>query len=292
MIRTSPKNHEKLQKIAILKLKARKLSDQLIHGKQQSLFKGRGMIFNEIRKYQAGDDVRSMHWSVTARLREPHIKLYNEERNTVVWLLIDISSSGLYGTRSQIKLDTIAEIAAVISLAAQKSNCSVGVVFFNDTLEKIIYPQKDAFLYLKIIHYLLSIPPSRKGTNLPAALKFIAKRPGKGSVLFILSDFISNGYSDALKTIGTKHDLIGIKIFDRTEQSFPAISYVNFTDAESGETFTADTSSPDFQREFNKWYSHNYKYFNDSFSSNGGNILTIATDEPYIDKLRLHMQRK
>ncbi|GAA4439667.1 DUF58 domain-containing protein [Pontibacter saemangeumensis] len=275
-----------------LVLKAKKNSERLTSGSQQSFFKGRGITFQEVRKYQAGDDVRSIHWSITARLREPHIKLYKEDRDLSLWFLIDVSGSGIFGTHKQTKFEAITELCAVIALTAQKSNCSIGAVFYSDRLEKVVLPQKGNLHCLKIFHSLTNQNITGSKTSIASALDYLMKIASKGSLIVVLSDFMSNAYDRSLKVISQKHDLLGIRIYDKSEVNFPSASFMHIIDSETGETATVNTSSKQFQLSYTTWYHEKVAYFEKAFTQAGAGILNVATDEEYSDKLVSYFQKR
>ncbi|GEO04153.1 hypothetical protein AAE02nite_18170 [Adhaeribacter aerolatus] len=283
---------KRAQKLDALVLKAKRLSDQLLTGGQQSYFKGKGILFDEVRKYQPGDDVRSIHWNVTARLREPHIKLYKEEKNLTLLLLVDVSGSGIFGTRKQTKFDTITELCAVLALAAQKSNFSVGAVFFSDKLEKVIHPQKGKSNFIKILHFLAFLDVTGKQTSIKIALNYVLNIARKGNLVVVLSDFMDNSYTDVLKLMNLKHELLGIRVYDKSEAMLPAGSYMQILDAETGKSAIANTSSKRFGQSYHAWYQENETSFLNAFTKAGAGIINIATDEAYIEKLRYYFQKK
>lgn len=234
---------ELLKKVRTLEIKARGLSTQQFVGEYHSAFKGRGMSFSEVREYQYGDDIRSIDWNVTARMNHPYIKVFSEERELNVILLIDISGSGAFGTTHALKRELITEIAAVISFSALNNNDKIGAIFFSDKLEKFIPPRKGKQHILRIIRDLLEFEPESRRTDVSVALKFFRNAIKKRSTAFLLSDFMSPDFSEALKITARKHDLVALRITDPAEETLPAVGLVPFTDPETGTWRWVDTNN-------------------------------------------------
>lgn len=233
---------ELLKKVRKLEIKARGLSTQQFAGEYHSAFKGRGMSFSEVREYQFGDDIRSIDWNVTARMNHPYVKVFSEERELNVILLVDVSGSSSFGTAESLKRELITEIAAVISFSALNNNDKIGAIFFSDTVEKFIPPRKGKQHILRIIRDLLEFEPLSRKTDVGAALKFFRNAIKKRSTAFLLSDFMAPDFSEALKITGRKHDLVALRITDPAEESLPRVGLVPFTDPESGALRWVDTS--------------------------------------------------
>src|SRR5205085_8180619 len=242
---------EILKKVKELEIISRKLTTHMFTGEYHSAFKGRGMSFREVREYSHGDDVRFIDWNVSARYSHPFTKVFEEERELTVILLVDISASALFGTVHQRKKDTITEIGAVLTFSAISNNDKVGVIFFSDKVEKYIPPKKGKQHGLYIVREMLTAEPKGKGTNLSDALRFFNNSTRQRSISFVLSDFLDTGFADALKVAGRKHDVIGIKIYDKMEMQLPDMGLLQVRDAETGKTMWVD--SGDY------WVRHNYQ---------------------------------
>ena len=232
-----------LKKVRKIEIKARGLSHQMFGGEYHSAFKGHGMAFSEVREYQYGDDVRDIDWNVTARLNHPYVKIYEEERELTVMLLVDVSGSNHFGTHHQFKEELVAEVAATLAFSAIANNDKVGMILFSDRIEKFIPPQKGTTHILRIIRELVSFTPQSSGTDIAAALRYFTNVVKKRCSAFLLSDFYGSGYEDALKIAARKHDLAALRIRDRAEDSLSDIGLTKFYDSESRETLWIDTSS-------------------------------------------------
>lgn len=245
-----------LKKVRKIEIKTRALSHQIFAGEYHSAFKGRGMAFSEVREYQYGDDVRNMDWNVTARLRAPYVKVFEEEREMTVMLLIDISRSGFFGTSGSTKRDMIAEIAAVLSFSAIINNDKVGALFFSDRVEKFIPPRKGRSHLLRIIREIIELKPESSGTNISEALRFLTNAIKQKCTAFLLSDMMDTDedgtprYEDAIKVAVNRHDLSVIRVFDPRERTIPDIGLVNVKDSETGQTAWINTASAKVRREY------------------------------------------
>lgn len=241
-----------LKRVRKIEIRARGLSRQLFSGEYHSAFKGRGMAFSEVREYQYGDDVRNIDWNVTARLNHPYVKIFEEEREMTVMLLVDVSGSNLFGTRGELKRDLIAEVAATLAFSAISNNDKVGVIFFSDQIEKFIPPKKGSTHILRIIRELITFEPQSNGTDLDEALRYFSNVIKKRSTAFVLSDFADNDglWEDSLKIAAKKHDLSAIRISDRHEQTLPDIGLVKMHDNETGLDQWIDTSSAAIREQF------------------------------------------
>lgn len=235
--------NEILKKVRKIEIKTKGLSNHLFAGEYHSAFKGKGMSFSEVREYQYGDDIRSIDWNVTARYDKPFVKVFEEERELTVIILVDVSASQDFGSQTMSKRDFITEVAAVISFSAISNNDKIGVIFFSDKIEKFIPPQKGRTHILRIIRELLTFEPQSKGTDIEGALRFLTAAIKKRSTAFLISDFVCNDFSEALKIAHHKHDLMALGIFDCREYEMPDVGLVNFTDAETGISRCIDTSS-------------------------------------------------
>ncbi len=287
-----------LKKVRKIEIKSRKLSHQIFAGEYHSAFKGRGMAFSEVREYQLGDDVRNMDWNVTARMRAPYVKVFEEEREMTVVLLIDVSRSGLFGTTVQNKRDMIAEIAAVLSFSAIINNDKVGALFFSESVEKFIPPKKGRSHLLHIIREVLEFQPSSTGTDIGGALRYLTNAIKKKCTAFVLSDMLdvdkmgNPNYEDALKVAVNRHDLSVIKILDPREREIPNIGLVNVKDSETGESAWVNTSSQKVRVSYAQWFDNAYKIASKLFVKyNIGNV-SIATDEDYVKGLMSFFQKR
>lgn len=284
-------DNELLKKVRKIEIKTKSLSHQIFAGEYHSAFKGRGMAFSEVREYQFGDDVRNMDWNVTARLRAPYVKVFEEEREMTVVLLIDVSSSGIFGTTSKTKRELLAEIAAVLSFSASANNDKVGALFFSSKVEKFIPPKKGRSHLLRIIRELLEFQPQTKGTNISEALRFLTNAIKRKCTAFLLSDLMDvNGeskpnYEEALKVAVNRHDLSVINIYDPREREFPDVGLVRVKDAESGEEMWVDTSSKAVREHYNKWSIGVFNQSKALFNKFKVDSVSISTDQDYVKGL-------
>jgi uncharacterized protein (DUF58 family) len=276
---------ELLKKVRQIEIKSRRLSDNLFGGEYLSTFKGRGMTFSEVRKYEFGDDIRAIDWNVTARYNEPFIKIFEEERELTLMLLIDVSGSENFATRNKLKKEIITEIAATLSFSALKNNDKVGAILFSDDIELFIPPNKGKKHILRIIRELLEFKPKSSKTSIDSSLKFLLSVIQKKAIVFILSDFIDKQYDKSLKLAAKKFDLTGIRIFDNMETQIPKLGFVPMIDAENNELIWVDTSSKKLRNEYSKNYKDSVKYFEDLFNKNGAGVINCMVDESYVKKL-------
>ncbi len=277
---------ELLKKVRKIEIKTRGLSSQIFSGEYHSAFKGRGMAFSEVREYTPGDDVRSIDWNVTARFSSPFVKVFEEERELSVVLLVDASASGLFGTRSQFKQELITELCAVVAFSASQNNDKIGVIFFSDKIEKFIPPKKGKSHILRIIRELIEFKPENKTTDIQIALKYLNNVIKKRSVVFLISDFLTdNNYKDALKIANKKHDVVALRIVDRTEQELPKIGLIKLKDNESGKTLWVDTSEPSFRRQFAINHLKFEEELRDTFTKSGVDAAKLYTHESYVTPL-------
>ncbi len=276
---------EIFKKVRKIEIKTRGLSNQIFSGEYHSVFKGRGMAFSEVREYQYGDDIRNIDWNVTARYNHPYIKIFEEERELTVMLLIDISGSNSFGTQMQQKQELITEIAAVISFSAIQNNDKVGVIFFSDKIEKFIPPKKGTSHILRIIRELIDFKADNKGTDIAEALRFFTNAIKKKSTAFLISDFMSQGYDKALQIANHKHDLIAVRITDKRETELPNIGLTKMKDAETGKTVWVDTSSKKIRNYFNKWSDKKRKELDSLFARFGIDMVKVYTGEDYVKPL-------
>lgn len=276
---------ELLQRVRNIEIKTRGLSRQIFAGRYHSAFKGRGMAFSEVREYQFGDDVRSIDWNVTARMGNPYVKIFEEERELTVMLLIDVSGSNSFGTRTQFKERMISEIAAVLSFSAINNNDKVGVIFFSDGVEKFIPPKKGRTHTLRIIRELIDFKPGSQQTNLSEALRFLTNAIKKRATSFIISDFMDHEYDKALSIANNKHDVVAIRITDPSEQVLPKIGLVRLQDTETGEIRWVDTSNKQTQEAQFKWWHRLNKSFKTATNKAGVDHIEIPVNHDYVKPL-------
>lgn len=276
---------EILKKVRKIEIKTRRLSDHIFSGEYHTSFKGRGMTFSEVRQYQYGDDVRAIDWNVTARYNEPFVKVFEEERELTMMLMVDCSGSEIFGTKNQFKNEVITEIAATLAFSSTQNNDKVGLILFSDQIELFIPPKKGKSHVLRIIRELIEFKPKSRKTDLAQALKFLSSVMKKKAIVFLISDFMVNDYEKTLKIAAKKHDLTGIRVYDEREKSIPNIGVVNMIDAETGETVLVDTSSKSVRLAYEKEYADNVKYFSEMFSKSGAGVLSSRVDESYVTKL-------
>ncbi|RMG82658.1 MAG: DUF58 domain-containing protein [Bacteroidetes bacterium] len=284
---------ELLKKIRKIEIKTRGLSNQIFSGEYHSAFKGRGMAFSEVREYMPGDEIRTIDWNVTARLNHPYVKVFQEERELSVMLLVDVSKSESFGTQHQIKRDLITEICAVLSFSAIQNNDKIGVIFFSDKVEKFIPPKKGKTHVLRVIRELIEFNPEHSGTNLSEALRFLTNAIKKRSIAFVISDFIDeNNYADALKIANKKHDVVAINVYDKAEENFPNAGLVQLYDAETGELVWIDTSSPAFSQQLEKEFLKRKYETETIFKKAGVDYTYIGTHENYVKPLMNLFKRR
>ena len=283
---------ELLKKVRKIEIKTRRLSDHVFGGEYHSTFKGRGMTFSEVRQYQFGDDVRSIDWNVTARYNEPYIKVFEEERELTMMLMVDISGSQLFGTQQQFKREIITEIAATLAFSATQNNDKIGLILFTDDIELFIPPKKGRSHVLRIIRELIEFQPKSKKTDISGALKFLSNVMKKKAIVFMLSDFIADDYQRTLKIVGGKHDLTGIRVYDRHEEEIPNLGMVPMEDEETGEVMLVNTGSKATRINYAKYYSERVDYFKDSFNRSGAGSLSSRVDESYVKKLLGYFKRR
>jgi uncharacterized protein (DUF58 family) len=274
-----------LKKVRQIEIRTKGLVNQVFSGEYHSVFKGRGMAFSEVREYQVGDEIRNIDWNVTARFGHPFIKIFEEERELTVMLLVDLSGSLSFGSKKQTKQQIAAELSAIFAFSALKNNDKVGMILFSDKIEKFIPPKKSKSHTLRIIREVLSFEPSGKGTNIKLALEFMSKTVKRRSIVFLLSDFNDTGFDQTLNIASKRHDLVPIILSDEREEMIPKIGLINFTDPESGKNILIDSSSSDFQN----WYKnkktsilHERKTI---FTKCKLDSISINTKEPYIKPL-------
>lgn len=283
---------ELLKKVRKIEIKTRRLSDHIFSGEYHSSFKGRGMTFSEVRQYQFGDDIRSIDWNVTARYSEPYVKVFEEERELTMMLVVDISGSESFGTAQQFKKDILTEISATLAFSAIQNNDKVGLLLFSDEIELFIPPKKGKTHVLRIIRELIEFKPNSKKTDLTQALRYFSNVMKKKAIVFILSDFIDKGYDNALKIVGKKHDVTGIRVYDKLETELPKLGMVPMRDSESGEIVLVNTNSKTVRRNYKANYLKTVDYFEDSFTKSGSGVINTRIDESYVKKLLGYFKRR
>jgi uncharacterized protein (DUF58 family) len=276
---------ELLKKVRKIEIKTKGLTNHIFSGEYHSAFKGRGMSFSEVREYQYGDDIRNIDWNVTARFQHPYVKIFEEERELTIMLLIDVSKSSFIGTQNQLKNEIIAEIAGVLAFSAIQNNDKVGVLFFSDAIEMYIPPKKGKSHILRIIREIINFEPKSNKTNISLALENFNNMVKRKSIAFILSDFIDENYADELRHIAKKHDVVGVKVYDNLDMELPNIGLLQIQDVETGETKWIDTNDAQTQKNYKQravFYDKNYEQ---SFIKAGADKLKIKTEQSYVHVL-------
>ena len=285
---------ELIKKVRKIEIKTRGLSQNIFAGEYHTAFKGRGMIFSEVPEYQYGDDVRDIDWNVTARHNHPYVKVYEEERELTVMLLVDVSGSRLFGAVGEEKREMIAEVAATIAFSAIQNNDKIGVLFFSDKVEKFIPPKKGRKHILFIIRELLDFTPENKGTDIGGALRYMTDALKKRTTAFVISDFIddTHDYRTSLSVAANKHDVIGIQIFDKRDTQIPDIGLIRVKDLETGGERWLDTSSKRTRQALSKWWYDRQQKMTETMRRSGVGIASIATHEDYVRALMGLFQRR
>ncbi len=276
---------ELLKRVRKIEIKTRGLSSQVFSGEYHSAFKGRGMAFSEVREYIPGDDIRSIDWNVTARFNHPYVKIFEEERELTVMLLVDVSASGNFGTSQQFKKDLITELSAVLAFSAIENNDKTGVILFSDRIELFIPPKKGKTHILRIIRELINIEPKGTGTDINLALRYFNNMIKKRCIAFLISDFMNGGYEDAIKISSRKHDLAALRIYDPREEEMPNLGLVRFTDAETGVSSLLDAGNSNVRRDYNLWFRQTNAQTTDLLNRCGIDHVTLRTDRPYVQPL-------
>lgn len=277
---------EILSRVRLLEIKSRKLATDLFTGEYHSAFKGKGMSFKEVREYAAGDDIRFIDWNVSARFGHPFSKMFEEERELTVMLLIDISRSNLFGTSHSRRRDLITELGAVLTFSAINNGDKVGVIFYSDQVEAYIPPKKGKQHALYIVRELISKEPKRSGTSLAPALRFFNNLTRQRSISFVLSDFIDAGYEDALRVTGKKHDIVGIKLYDQMDMQLPDVGLLQVQDLESGERKWVDTGNPLVRKKFHEEFFRVTAYSTEQFRKAGCDLLHVRAGDDYVKVLQ------
>jgi uncharacterized protein (DUF58 family) len=276
---------ELLKKVRKIEIKTRRLSDHIFSGEYHTSFKGRGMTFSEVRQYQFGDDVRAIDWNVTARYNEPYVKVFEEERELTMMLMVDISGSESFGSKNQFKEEIITEIAATMAFSATQNNDKIGLLLFSDNVELYIPPKKGKSHVLRIIRELIEFRPKSRKTDIAGALRFLSATQKKKAIVFLISDFLSDNYEQTMKIASKKHDITGIRVHDSREEQLPNIGMVEMLDAETGEIRLVNTGSKTIRLEYAQYYQDKMRYFKETFHKCGSGIVNTRVDESYVTKL-------
>ena len=277
---------ELLKKVRRIEIKTRGLSRNIFAGQYHSAFKGRGMAFSEVREYQYGDDIRDIDWNVTARYVRPYVKVFEEERELTVMLLIDVSGSRDFGSVNVMKKEVITEIAATLAFSAIQNNDKIGVVFFSDKIEKFIPPQNGKKHILYVIRELIDFQPDKKQTNIAQALKYLTNAIKKRCTAFLISDFVDkDGFKEALTIANRKHDVVAIQVYDRRETELPAVGLMKIKDAETGQERWIDSSSARVRAAYKEWWDRRQAAMSDSFKKCRVDSVSVRTEDDYVKAL-------
>ncbi len=276
---------EIFKKVRKIEIKTRGLSSQIFSGHYHSSFKGRGMAFSEVREYQYGDDIRNIDWNVTARFNHPFIKIFEEERELTVMLLIDVSGSNEFGTKIQLKEELMTEIAAVLAFSAIQNNDKVGVIFFSDKIEKFIPPKKGTSHILRIIRELIDFSPESQKTDISEGLRYLTNAIKKRCTAFVISDFMDKGFDKALQIAGRKHDLVALRVYDDREKELPNIGITKVYNKESGSRVWVDTSSKKTRDNYKRWWFRHEEYLNKLFLKSGVDAAHFSTSHDFVKPL-------
>ena len=277
---------EILKQVRRVEIATRGLVNEVFSGEYHSVFKGRGMNFAEVRAYQYGDDIRSIDWNVTARTGTPFVKVFDEERELTVMLVVDVSASGDFGSRSRMKGEVAVEICAVLAFSAITNNDKVGLIIFSDRIEKFVPPRKGRRHGLRVLRELLYFQPEGRGTDVAGALGYLARVVRRRAVVFVVSDFFDTGYQKALAVAGRRHDTIVIRMGDPRERELPAVGYIELEDAETGEQLTVNVSDPAFREAFDHDVTETRTTLEREFRKTGIDVIEISTDRPYADRAK------
>lgn len=281
-----------LKKVRKIEIKTRGLTRHVFAGRYHSAFKGKGMTFSEVREYQYGDPIRNIDWNVTARFNHPFVKVFEEERELTLMLMVDVSGSELFGTMNQFKSEIITEIAATLAFSALQNNDKTGLILFSDTVELYIPPKKGKSHVLRIIRELIEFQPKSKKTNISKALEFLSQVLKKKAIVFILSDFMDKGYEKPIQIAAKKHDVTGIRIYDQKETTLPNLGYITVKDAETGELILVNTASKSARMQYEKYYRENVAYYENLLQKSGAGTVSCRCDESYTQKLLGYFKRR
>ncbi len=274
-----------LKKVKKIEIKTKRLSDHIFSGEYHTSFKGRGMTFSEVRQYQFGDDVRAIDWNVTARYNEPYIKVFEEERELTLMLMVDVSGSESFGSSDQFKEDIITEIAATLAFSATQNNDKIGLILFSDQIELFIPPKKGKTHVLRIIRELINFEPKSQKTDLGQALEYLSKVLKKKAIVFVLSDFITPNYEHTLKISAKKHDITGIRVYDKREKELPNVGLINVFDSETHQEQIINTSDSSLRKEYTAYFLRQEGTFNKVFQKCGAGTINIEVGDSYVKKL-------
>lgn len=281
-----------LKKVRKIEIKTRKLSDNVFGGEYHSAFKGRGMTFSEVRPYQYGDDIRNIDWNVTARQNDTYVKVFEEERELTLMLMVDVSGSEFFGTTSEFKNEIITEIAATLAFSALQNNDKTGLILFSDQVELYIPPKKGKSHILRIIRELLEFQPQSRKTNISVAFEFLNRVMKKKAIVFVLSDFLGKNYEKPLQIAAYKHDVTGVRLYDVRETELPKVGMILAKDAENQSLTYLDTDSEKVRKAYEKSYAERVNYFENVFRKNGAGAISCRSDESYTQKLLVYFKHK
>ena len=284
--------HDILKKVKKIEIKTRRLSDHIFSGEYQTSFKGRGMSFAEVRPYQFGDDVRSIDWNVTARYNETHIKVFEEERELTLMLMVDVSGSQEFGSEDAFKQDIITEIAATLAFSATQNNDKVGLILFSDQIELFIAPKKGRSHVLRIIRELIDFNPKSKKTDITQGLEYLSKIIKKKAIVFILSDFMSASYEQTLKIASKRHDITGIRVYDKREKEIPNVGLITIVDAETEQEMIVNTADAAVRKQYLTSFIEAEHHFLKTFQKCGAGTINIKLEESYVKKLLAYFKAK
>jgi uncharacterized protein (DUF58 family) len=276
---------ELIKRVRRIEIKTKGLTQHIFAGEYHSAFKGKGMAFSEVREYQYGDDIRSIDWNVTARFHHPYVKIFEEERELTVMLLVDVSGSREFGTQTRLKKNLITELSAVLSFSAISNNDKIGVIFFSDIIEKFIPPKKGRQHILRIIREMIDFEPKSKGTNIKMSLQYLTNAIKKRSTVFLISDMMDKGFEDALKIASRKHDLIVLNIFDIREAELPKVGLINMVDAETGEQIWVDSDSKIVRDRYSSFWQNRKRLSEEILKKHGIDFVEVATNSDYVKPL-------
>ncbi|KAA5534027.1 DUF58 domain-containing protein [Paenimyroides baculatum] len=281
-----------LQKVRKIEIKTRRLSDHIFSGEYHTSFKGKGMSFAEVRQYQYGDDIRAIDWNVTARYSEPYVKVFEEERELTLMLMIDVSGSQDFGSTNDFKRDIVTEIAATLAFSATTNNDKIGLILFSDQIELFIPPKKGKSHILRIIRELINFQPKSNQTNIGQAFEYLSKVMKKKAIVFVLSDFMTKDYDRILRIAAKRHDVTGIKVYDKREQDLNNVGYVLMQDAETNEAQYVNTSDANVRKAYREHYQELEDYFTTTFTRSGAGVIKTATDDSYVKKLLAYFKAR
>ena len=281
-----------LQKVRKIEIKTRRLSDHIFSGEYHTSFKGKGMSFAEVRQYQYGDDIRAIDWNVTARYSEPYVMVFEEERELTLMLMVDVSGSQDFGSTNDFKRDIVTEIAATLAFSATTNNDKIGLILFSDQIELFIPPKKGKSHILRIIRELIQFQPKSNQTNIGQAFEYLSKVMKKKAIVFVLSDFMTKDYDRILRIAAKRHDVTGIKVYDKREQDLNNVGYVLMQDAETNEAQYVNTGDANVRKAYREHYQELENYFTTTFTRSGAGVIKTATDDSYVKKLLAYFKAR